>query len=301
MSARRASRIVRRRKRASQAGVRPTTRRWRPRRSERSTPRRAMRGVVERARHPGRGGGGGRGPCPRGACAAGTGGGLGRASRPGQRPARPPACGCHGGWPRSTRSPAACRRHRRQGAAWSPAGRGPWGSGRSSSQATTAPFCGDRGAVDRRPAPVELIRRGQPLEQHLAQIAQYASFMPVPQPAPARHARAAEALARQHRPWDTRAQHEHDALQGRAVVAARTPALRLRGLGRQQRLHGRPQPIAHKRSHGPPTHQGRVLVQPISPRRTPHRSDRPARPRPRRRGGPRPRRAARRPGSPASA
>ena len=50
MSARRSQRIVRRRKRADQARVRSTTQRWRPRRSERSTPRRAMRGVIDRSR-----------------------------------------------------------------------------------------------------------------------------------------------------------------------------------------------------------------------------------------------------------
>ena len=48
MAARRSQRIVRRRRRASRAGVRSTTRRWRPSRSERSTPRRAMWGVAWR-------------------------------------------------------------------------------------------------------------------------------------------------------------------------------------------------------------------------------------------------------------
>ena len=78
------------------------------------------------------------------------------------------------------------------------------------------------------------------------------------------HARAAEPLPRQHRPGDARPQHEHDALQGRPVVASCPPALRLRGLVGQQRRHRRPQPIAHKRSHGPPTHQRRVLLEPLS-------------------------------------
>ena len=51
MSARRSQRMVRRRRRASQASVRSSTQRCRPRRSERSTPRRAMRGVMGRSRH----------------------------------------------------------------------------------------------------------------------------------------------------------------------------------------------------------------------------------------------------------
>ena len=58
------------------------------------------------------------------------------------------------------------------------------------------------------------------------------------------HARAAEPLPRQHRPGDARAEHEHDALQGRPVVApvvaSCPPALRLRGLVGQQRRHRRP-------------------------------------------------------------
>ena len=81
------------------------------------------------------------------------------------------------------------------------------------------------------------------------------------------HARAAEPLPRQHRPGDARAEHEHDALQGRPVVApvvaSCPPALRLRGLVGQQKRHRRPQPITHKRSHGPPTHQRRVLLEPL--------------------------------------
>ncbi len=70
----------------------------------------------------------------------------------------------------------------------SPGGPGRWGSGRSWCPATSAPFCRDRGAVDRRPVPVERVGRGQPLAQHPVQLAQHAGGMPVAQPPPAQPA-----------------------------------------------------------------------------------------------------------------
>ena len=51
MSARRSWRVARRRNWANQAKVRLTTQRWRPAFAGVSTPRRAMRGMTERARH----------------------------------------------------------------------------------------------------------------------------------------------------------------------------------------------------------------------------------------------------------
>ena len=228
--------------------VRSTTQRWRPRRSERSTPRRAMRGVIDRSRIR-FGSGGGRRPCPRGASSGGNGVGPGCAARPGRRRGRRPACGCRAGWPRSAQSRAACPLRRRRGGALCPGAPGP-GSG------TRAPLL--RGlSIEARPSSASAAARAAPV-----QFAQHARGVPVAQPAPARHARAAERLPRQHRPWDARPQ-EHDALQGCAVVAAGSSALRLWGFGRQQRLHRRPQLIVHKRSHGPPTHQGQVLLQPL--------------------------------------
>ena len=123
--------------------------------------------------------------------------GLGRGARRARHRARPRASCCRGGWRRSARSPAACRGHRRRGAASCRGGRGRWGSGRSSWPATSAPFCGDRGAVDRGPAPVERLGRGQPLQEHPVQSAEHAVrtrprtgggqalTVPVAQPAPA--------------------------------------------------------------------------------------------------------------------
>ena len=226
-------------------------------------PRRAMRGVMDRSRHAGRGTGGGRRPCPRGAC----GGGIGGGARLGRRPGQQPASCCRGGWRRSARSRAACPGHRRGDGAWFPGRPRSVGFGPIFVAGDERPFCGDRGAVDRRPAPIELVRRGQPLEERPVQIAQHARRMPVPQPTPAGHARTAEALARQHRPRNARAQHEHDALERPSVVAARTPALRLRRLRGQQRRDRRPQLVAHKRSgHGPQRRTPRwVLLGALSP------------------------------------
>ena len=198
------------------------------------------------------GSGGGRRPCRRGACGAGSGAVPGRGARRARHRGPRRASCCHGGSRRSARSQAACRGHRRRGGASCPVARGRWGSGRSSSQATSAPFCGDGRAVDRRPALVELVGRGQPLEQHPVQLAQHAGGMPVAQPAPARHTCAAERLARQPLPADARPQDEHDALKGPSVAASRAPALRLGGSGgssgataaHSSSLIGRPLPDA---------------------------------------------------------
>ena len=118
------------------------------------------------------------------------------------------------------RSAAACRASRRRWRLRSPAARGPWGSGRSRSRATGDPFCADLCAADRRPAPVERVRRGPPLEEHLAQIGPARPPRTSPRPPPARPAGATEALARQRRPWDAGPRRETPARAARSRRAA---------------------------------------------------------------------------------
>ena len=71
-------------------------------------------------------------------------------------------------------------------------------------------------------------------------------FLPVAQPPPARHARAAPHLLRKHLPWNARAQHKENAGERRAVRYPRAPALGLGLLGRQQRLDEGPKFVAYE-------------------------------------------------------
>ena len=208
--------------------------------------------------------------------------GLGRGARRARHRARPRASCCRGGWRRSARSPAACRGHRRRGAASCRGGRGRWGSGRSSWPATSAPFCGDRGAVDRGPAPVERLGRGQPLQEHPVQSAEHAVrtrprtgggqalTMPVAQPAPAGPApdpdpgscpcnrTPPEATVPSRRPTAARTRCP------RAPVGHSTrgrPPFGFGGSGGSKRRHRRPQLVAHKGpGHGPQRHTPRWVL-----------------------------------------
>lgn len=58
------------------------------------------------------------------------------------------------------------------------------------------PFGSDRGAVDQDSRLVEMSGLVQPLQQHLVQAVPDPGSLPVPHPAPARHPRAPERLAR---------------------------------------------------------------------------------------------------------
>ncbi len=83
-----------------------------------------------------------------------------------------------------------CRCHRRGGAAWSRACRGPSGSARS----LRPPFGGKRGAVGCCPAPVDRVGLAQPVEQNAVQPRPDTRRLPVAQPAPAGHPRPAAHL-----------------------------------------------------------------------------------------------------------
>ena len=71
--------------------------------------------------------------------------------------------------------------------------------------------------VECRTAPVQLSGAVQPLQQGAVQAGPHARPLPITQPSPARHARAAPHLLRQVLPWQTGAQHEQDAGQRHPV------------------------------------------------------------------------------------
>ena len=102
------------------------------------------------------------------------------------------------------------------------------------------------GAVQRGAAPADLPRPVQALQQHPVQGRPDARRLPVAQPAPARHPRAAARLGRQHLPRDAAPQHGDDAGQRRPVRDRRPAALRLRARGRQQRRDRRPEIIRNE-------------------------------------------------------
>ena len=81
---------------------------------------------------------------------------------------------------------------------------------------------------------------------HDGAVPTHTRFLPVAQPSPASHARAATPLLRQHLPGDAALQHKDDAAQRRPVRDRRPTALRLRPLRRQQRFDQGPQFIAYK-------------------------------------------------------
>ena len=87
----------------------------------------------------------------------------------------------------------------------SPACPGPLGSARSSCAATSAPFCGTgRGSSIEARLQSSASAAASRSRRHPMQRAQHAGAMPVAQPAPARHAGAAERLAGQPLPADAR-------------------------------------------------------------------------------------------------
>ncbi|CAA2160588.1 hypothetical protein MBRA_05744 [Methylobacterium brachiatum] len=118
-----------------------------------------------------------------------------------------------------------------------------------------APLFGrDSRAVQASPAPADLTRRVQALQQHVMQAAPNARRLPIPQPPPATHAGAAAHLGRQHFPRQPRAQHEQDARECGPVLNWTTPALRTRPRRRKERSDLIPEIIGEKRSdHAKPT------------------------------------------------
>ena len=284
MAARRSQRIVRRRRRASRACVRSTTRRWRPSRSERSTPAArdvgrggAGRGVVERARRPGRGIEGARRLRPHRACGAGIAGRPAapthaRHGRRARRRARPRA-----------RPRAACRRagsrrssldaERRAAGPGPGPGLGP-GDERAPAQPGRPRSVGfgpvvARGEPSRRgrplspgwtrrpiepPARLERIRRGRPLEPPPG------ADRPAHPPRAAPAAGAGRSCPRGRTPRAATAAGlcpsraaSTTPVGARSVTPPRAP-FGFRRLGAPHRRHRRPRLVARKRSgHGPPT------------------------------------------------
>jgi hypothetical protein len=115
------------------------------------------------------------------------------------------------------------------------------------------PFGRHGGAVQAGSAPVQMPCIRQALEQHAVQAGPNAHHVPVAQASPASHAGAAQ-LARQHLPRHARAQHEDDADQGHAIIAAGSATPGLGWLGGQQQLNGRPKVVGNKElAHSPST------------------------------------------------
>lgn len=116
------------------------------------------------------------------------------------------------------------------------------------------PFFGpDAGAVETGAAPVDLARFAQLVEQGAMDRRPHPGRLPVAQPVPAGHARAAAKFLRQPLPRNAGLEHEDDAGQAGAIGQARPPALRLERLRRQQRFDDCPERVsdlglAHRRS-----------------------------------------------------
>jgi len=119
------------------------------------------------------------------------------------------------------------------------------------------PFFADRLALSRAARLQSSCRASiQALQQRPMQSGPDPGRVPPGQPAPARLAAAAQ-LGRHLAPLDAGAQHEQDPGERRTVRRSRPPALRLRPLGRQQRLDHQPQVVRNKKHHATPTLQTR--------------------------------------------
>ena len=213
MSARRSHLVTSLRSWASHARVRSTTHRCRPSLVEVSTPLRAIRGAMDRARHsprhrrpsqalsawslPGRLRGRPRCPDRAPGTASSVGAGAMLSWRFAPVRVRP------SGVPR--RSVTQCRLvpGRPRSVGFGPI--------------SAPPSCPDGGSVQRGTRPVQLARPVEASEEHPVQPVPHLRVLPVPQASPAGQARAAEHLARRHLPWQARAQREHDPTQGIAV------------------------------------------------------------------------------------
>ena len=69
----------------------------------------------------------------------------------------------------------------------------------------------DEDGVHAGAAPVNKVRRFQPRQQVLVELLPDLRLVPIPQPAPAGHARAAAHLPGQHLPGDAAPENEEDA------------------------------------------------------------------------------------------
>ena len=120
------------------------------------------------------------------------------------------------------------------------------------------PFSRNGTGVERGPAPVQFVGIRQALEQEAMQAHPHTSCLPVAQPAPARHTRAAD-LGGQQFPWDARAQDKDDARQRCPIIDPRPATFGLSRFRWKERLNHRPQSMGNKRfGHAKPTHSRRL-------------------------------------------
>ena len=108
------------------------------------------------------------------------------------------------------------------------------------------PGGGHRRRVERGPGPVDLVGLAQAIEQSTVQPPPHARLVPLLEPAPAGHARAASHLLGEHLPGDARLEHEQDARESGPVVDARPAAPGLGGFLGEQRSDDRPQFVGHE-------------------------------------------------------
>ena len=182
-----------------------------------------------------------RGACRRGACRYGAcrdAAVVGRACRcagAGWRRALRQASCCRARWLVQSARPTACPAHRRRGGAFCPVNPDRSGSALSRSP----PFGLNSGAVQANAMPVDLSCAAQALLQGPVRGRPYPGLLPIAQPAPATHPRAAAHLSGQR-------------LLGQARARASTLWSRP---GRQQGSHPVPKVVGKKQSsHAKPTH-----------------------------------------------
>ena len=172
-----------------------------------------------------------------------------------------------GRWPPRGRRRGGYPSCRRRGGPWSRACRGRSGSARS----PRPPFGPDAQAVDAGAAPVDGRLVAQPVQQPRVQLLPDAGRLPVAEPSPAGRAAAAAELLRQQPPGASCAQDEDDTAKGSPVGDARSTALGLGRLLRQQRGDGFPEVLRDKRvghsgdevCHAPPGIESRSKWDPV--------------------------------------
>jgi hypothetical protein len=138
--------------------------------------------------------------------------------------------------------PAGCRCGRRRGGIWSRVCRGRPGSGRS----VRPPFGSHTHGVDAGARPIDGGRITEPIEQAGVQLLPDAGGLPVAQASPAGRAAPAAQFLRQQPPRASRPEDEDDASEGEALRDARTTTFRLRRVLGQQRFDGFPEGIGDK-------------------------------------------------------
>src|SRR5918912_2076708 len=119
----------------------------------------------------------------------------------------------------------------------------------------------DLAGVDDPPRPVEPPGGVEAAQQLTVQALPHPSGLPVPEPPPSGHARAADLLGH-HAPRHTGDQHEHDRRERRPIADPRTPGPLRRTL-RQQPLEHLPEPVVDQQrvAHLAPPDDRRYVIQ----------------------------------------